>query len=205
MKYFTPELFLEINSADDVVADAAMGRWEKAVQDYRRHLSALVTEVPGGLQRLAGLSLHDWELVKLDMEGSDFAGGCDAGFWLVLRNGKERLILFYLLWDKIKRSDAPAACRFSKKRVHWLYDELDSMANRRGRFVHRILLSNGEMLSIPFSGVFVEPMKVDEAFSQDELAALFRLAPPFRPPVPGRLSSSDRTDSRSSVAAVRRG
>ena len=154
MKYFTPELFLEINSADDVVADAAMGRHGrrqfKITDGIYPHLlrdacRAACNVWRGCLFTIGNSSSWTWRGVILRAVVMRDSGWCYA-------MGKERLILFYLLWDKIKRSDAPAACRFSKKRVHWLYDELDSMADRRGRFVHRILLSNGEMLSIPFFG-----------------------------------------------------
>jgi hypothetical protein len=44
---------------------------------------------------------------------------------------------------------------FSKKREHWLYDEVQWHGGDRGRFTHLILLSTGVVLTIPFATVLI--------------------------------------------------
>ena len=44
---------------------------------------------------------------------------------------------------------------FSKKREHWLYDEIHWHGNDRGGFTHLILLSSGVLLTIPFATVLI--------------------------------------------------
>ena len=49
---------------------------------------------------------------------------------------------------------------FSKEGEHWLYDELELIDSERrpmfpGGFVHRILLSSGVELEIPFTTLFI--------------------------------------------------
>jgi hypothetical protein len=74
---------------------------------------------------------------------------------LVVGHEKETLWLLYLLWDKAQRIAAPRNWTLSKDRVHWLYDEVDTAGNAPDRFVHRVLLSNGSTLVIPFSTFFL--------------------------------------------------
>jgi len=42
----------------------------------------------------------------------------------------------------------------------WLYDEVDLMNDHRGPFVHRILLSTGITLEIPFVSVIIHRFTV---------------------------------------------
>jgi hypothetical protein len=65
--------------------------------------------------------------------------------------------LFYLLWDEVDVSAAPKDWPFSQLRVHWLYDEIDRVAAPwPSLFWHRILLSDGRVISIPFTDVIAD-------------------------------------------------
>ncbi len=59
------------------------------------------------------------------------------------------------LSDHTHTREAPEGWRFSKLQEQWLYDELDLMNDHRGPFVHRILLSTGITLEIPFMSVVI--------------------------------------------------
>jgi hypothetical protein len=65
---------------------------------------------------------------------------------------------------------APEGWPFSKLREHWLYDEVDRLPEERGPFWHRILLSSGVELDIPFTTVvihrFALPKEAEEAARQ---------------------------------------
>jgi hypothetical protein len=45
MKFFTPELFVRFNSADDV-GDRADEEWEAAVRAYHKHLDGVGDKLP---------------------------------------------------------------------------------------------------------------------------------------------------------------
>jgi hypothetical protein len=47
---------------------------------------------------------------------------------------------------------------FSKERVHWLYDELDTDDRHPGLFWHRILWSDGQVTEIPLVDVVVHSL-----------------------------------------------
>jgi hypothetical protein len=61
----------------------------------------------------------------------------------------------YSLSDQTSTREAPEGWRFSKSQEQWLYDEVDLMNDRRGPFVHRITLSTGITLEIPFVSVII--------------------------------------------------
>jgi hypothetical protein len=68
------------------------------------------------------------------------------------------LSLIYLLWDRVRNHESVADWPFSKLRVHWLYDEIDIAPAGRGMFLHRILLSDGRVLEIPFVSVVIHDL-----------------------------------------------
>src|SRR5262249_18336580 len=72
-----------------------------------------------------------------------------------VRLGDDIVLLIYCLWDRIRQHPAPDDWPFSKLREHWLYDEVDISGERRGPFVHRILLSSGVELEILFTTVVI--------------------------------------------------
>lgn len=161
MQYFTPRLYLELNSTDADVVERASERWEEAIGTYKAHLAKILKGKSSELRRLGKLSLHDWELVKTKMHHdipAPESGGPPVWFSaasLVVRHENQTLWLLYLLWDKVQRVASPKNWTLSKDRVHWLYDELDAAGDMPDHFVHRVLLSNGSTLIIPFSTFFL--------------------------------------------------
>ncbi|MBV9123376.1 MAG: hypothetical protein JO112_08470 [Planctomycetes bacterium] len=68
--------------------------------------------------------------------------------------------MIYALWDHIRENPAPEDWPFSKRREHWLYDEVDTASQRQELFLHRILLSSGVELEIPFVAVVIHRFAV---------------------------------------------
>lgn len=64
--------------------------------------------------------------------------------------------LYYSLSDRLHEDPAPKDWSFSKLRTHWLYDEVDVVPKQPGRFLHRVLLSDGRVIQIPFVSVFIQ-------------------------------------------------
>jgi hypothetical protein len=166
MRFFTPELYRQFNSTDDAEADRADAAWEEAIRAYRVHLDALRDRLPSLVQKLAELSLHDALILSRAEEIQvsspflfpEFPFPFPLAVWSavaivsVKHNGGIQSI-FYCLWDHIRVRAAPEDWPFSGQGEHWLYDELDCVSDRRGPFLHRILLSTGEILEIPFTSV----------------------------------------------------
>jgi hypothetical protein len=159
MRFFTPELYLQFNSPDDEVADRANEAWEKALHDYQRHLDTIRHRMPTQVRKLAELCLHDAEVLGLEQELQS-AFPFPEPFWpgpfwsavaiLSLKQDQTVWCLIYMLWDRIREYPAKEDWPFSKARKHWLYDEVDVETDHRGLFLHRILLSDGSIVEIPF-------------------------------------------------------
>jgi hypothetical protein len=151
MRFFTPELYLRFNSADDEVADCADSEWESAVRRYRTRLEDVRPHLPADARRLSELNLHDAEWIR----NNSTAGMMPKLFCpALLRRGNDATFLIYELWDSVREISARTGWPFSKGPTYWLYDEMD-MASESGEFWHRILLSDGRVFEIPFKHVSV--------------------------------------------------
>lgn len=66
--------------------------------------------------------------------------------------------LVYFLWDKLGQTRIKKQWPFSKRHSHWLYDEIDVRreTSTQPLYVHRILLSDGRTLTVPFFDVVVQ-------------------------------------------------
>jgi len=169
MLFFTPELYRRFNSQDDEIALAADAEWEAAIVAYHQHLASLYEKMPSQVLELSKLCLHDGEILQrqeqqhpLSISGfEDWPG--PPRFWpfwyglatLAVRLENELVMLFYFLCDHIMEQPAAEDWPFSKKREHWLYDEVHWQGGDRGRFSHLILLSSGVVLTIPFGTVLI--------------------------------------------------
>lgn len=165
MRFFTPELYRRFNSSDEAVADEASEAWETALAEYRRHLADVRDRMPSSMRKLTDVCLHDAELLSCEQVVEpffpfplEFFG--PPPFWsalaiVSLRQGETIVSLFYLLWDRVRDHAPGADWPFSKERIHWLYDEVDVAPNAHGRFLHRVLWSDGRVLEIPFLSVVI--------------------------------------------------
>ena len=174
MRYFTPELLIRTNSADEAVADGADTAWEAALTAYQARLSAIHDLLPTPVRRLADLCLHDaellvWEQVAerlLSLGGAGRAGGSQAWSKFAAVSVKSRDVvtsIVYGLWDDVRESSPRSEFPFSPRQVDWLYDEVDVSAIGEGAFVHRILLADGRELEVPFTWVLIHRIPLTSA------------------------------------------
>ena len=159
MRFFTADLFLNFNSPDDQIADRADEEWEVATRSYQEHLDRMGEQMPTPVRKLAGLCLHDGELLADDQLVDPFLPE-NLPPWsgitiLSIRREDEIVLLIYVLGDPVKKHEPDEAWPFSRRRTHWLYDEVDLVPDSQGLFVHRILFSDGSTLKIPFISVLV--------------------------------------------------
>lgn len=151
MNYFTPDLFVRMQSDDDDVLDAVDAEWEAARRRYRERLSIVRSKFPESVRRhIEKLSLHDAEVLSLARENGHFV--CVL---LLDAPRRQTVILTYTLAGdaSIDKSAIPAG--FCTPHVRWLYDEWDVAPRTRKQFVHRILLSNGWELRLRFRNLQV--------------------------------------------------
>jgi len=163
MKYFTPELYLQINSRNLDVAEKAHDKWEDALERYGKHLSEIRSRLTTETRKLAdSLSLHDAEVLFFKDNGKLAVAE--------LRQGDKHIYLIYVL------AKNPAITKikpwpFSSKPVYWLYDEFDADDQDAQR--HEVLLSDGRIWTLNFSRIALfetarphAPSKGSEARSQ---------------------------------------
>jgi hypothetical protein len=185
MKFFTPQLYQQFNSPDDEEADRANVQWEETLRGYQQHLSAIREGLPSQIIKLAELDLHDAEILAQseDIQSAflfpevPFPCPVPVPFWsavavLTVHRKGEALSLISALWDRVREQSPPEGWRFSKLRPHWLYEELDWIQDRRGGlFFHRILLSDGRVLEIPFLSVVIHHFSLPSAESEGRAKA----------------------------------
>jgi hypothetical protein len=177
MKFFTPDMLILLNSPDDAVSGSAMDAWEVAAAAYETHLTKLAQEMPAGVRILADLNLHDGEILTWGRPGGRARPNGSVG---VGGSGKQSVVAIRL--DDVFTSityDLTAAVRSSSRRttkpfqardhVDWLYDELDVGPAGRGTYLHRVMLSDGRVVEVPFSSVVVQQFPLSPP-SSDRIA-----------------------------------
>jgi hypothetical protein len=175
MRFFTPELFIRFNSADDVEADRADADWEAAIREYRCHLDRLWEKMPFHVQKLAGLCLHDADLLAFEEPIEPIFPLPDFEpfpLWfrfaiLSVKQGDQIISLIYVLRDQVRRHQSGESWPFSKLRTHWLYDEVDVAPIGLRTFLHRVLLSDGTVIEIPFVSVMIHSFPLQEGCRSD--------------------------------------
>jgi hypothetical protein len=151
MKYFTADLYERFNSRDVDVADRADDQWKKAEARYEARLQRIRGGLPDAVRELADeLCLHDAEIMAI--------GHDDARASIVARQGSSLYWLSYGLSRAMESTRSRRAAAFSREPVVWLYDEVDMPA--AGRFVHRILLSDGQQITLTFEAFKYRSMEI---------------------------------------------
>jgi hypothetical protein len=169
MRFFTPELYVRYNSQDDAEADRADADWERALRDYKKHLGEHLEDMNERVKDLAeSLCLHDAELLSIQEDlPRPYAPPLFFTFpvaTISLGDGGNITNLIYFLWSEVGQSRPVENWPFSTLRTHWLYDELDVERHPQylPRYWHRILWSDGRVISIPFFDVIIQ------SFSQQD-------------------------------------
>lgn len=153
MKFFTPDLYLRFNSQNDDEADQANAEWEAALRGYEQRIATL----DGSARELTSLNLHDAEILLEEQRTLTIEGTRLSRLELVLRRDDgEIFCLYYVLSADVVKTSPPAAWPFSSMPRLWLYDEADSKPDSNNEYSHRILLSDGTVMAIPFHSVTVQ-------------------------------------------------
>lgn len=158
MQFFTRDLFLRFNSLDMAVAVPAHDEWDKVTEEYRRHVDALAARVPSAVSDLARRCFQDAELSQYTeaFESTRDVAGRPAlrrgTLFLTLQSERAVTSIVYTLSEPVV-TDSGTLWPFSKDRKHWMYDEMDEVAE--GAFRQRILWSDGSVIEIPFTSVAI--------------------------------------------------
>ena len=160
MNYFTPELYRRYNSPDDAEADRADEDWEQALRAYQSRLASLSLVMNERLKELAeNVCLHDAEVLSMqeDVPVRTLPTLPPLPFATVsLRQDSQIIHLVYVVWGDVVETSPPEDWPFSTLRTHWLYDEIDLERRDANLYWHRILLSDGRVVAIPFVDVVVQ-------------------------------------------------
>ena len=105
--------------------------------------------------------------MRIALTGSAFEQAEPATAILSLRHHDSIVSIIYHLSGDVQDSTPTPDWPFSKRRVHWLYDEIDVGANRAAKFEHRILFSDGRVLAIPFTSVIVHVVALPQSHESD--------------------------------------
>jgi hypothetical protein len=151
MKYFTPELYLRGQSADDAVVRAVEEAWEEASERYERHLRVIEPEMPEHVREFGNLLLHDADVYSIARR--------DSQLIMVLRKDAppcDVVVLTYHLTEEPHLSKGLFPKEYSSVGMQFLYDEMD-LIKEGGRTVYAqsILFSNGWEMALRFSDVRV--------------------------------------------------
>jgi hypothetical protein len=147
MKYFTPDMFVRLNSGDNAVARRAESEWEKAAARYRTCFRRIAPELPEELRRFCTeLDPHDAEIIGLTKRGAPSPRRRSAELFARQRN--KLLILTYSLAEKPTMEMPLESSVFYNEQPIWLYDEIAVV--RPGVFSHEILISNGYVYRFVF-------------------------------------------------------
>lgn len=143
MRFFTRDLLKRLNSRNVATVDQAEQEWESAIGQYRLQVAAMAPSLSSAARALTKLVLHD---ARVSVMAQRDAAHLEL---LAIPAGDQIYRLSYELWDSPAGSLASSAWPFSKEDRHWLDDEIEA-APGQGRFLHRILLSDGTVLELPF-------------------------------------------------------
>ena len=163
MKFFTPELYLQYNAADERDADRAEEAWEHAIGAYKSYLKGHRAKMPPSVRTLAEkCCFHDAVLLGWQTHDPSNSRRSPASPMLTLglQHGHEMIVLCYFLSGSTKESKRRKNWAFSPEHKHWLYDEVamveEVSPGSPCDFVHRVLWSDGSELEIPFMDVIID-------------------------------------------------
>ena len=171
MKYFTPELYIQFNSADEKEADRAFDLWEKAIEKYQNAVQANRGLFSTGIKEfLEHYNLHDGRLVRKDTSTVEsiwrqFPNSLMESVYSIslIQNGNV-VVLNYILSGDVRTVEPDGNWPFPKSKGGWLYDEIhkEDRAEIGHMWSHHILLSDGTELIVPFLDMFIQKISAKE-------------------------------------------
>lgn len=156
MKYFLPELYVQLNSADEVLADAAEEALDRASEQYNQRWAEIGPLLPPSVVRFyEEQNLHDADVfAPARFAGPSFPLGGDV---VIVAQQINTLYADFINTLAFLSYTAPEEPRvelpvrspvFKVVQPIWLYDEFDAIAP--GLFTHSIFISDGRIVTIRF-------------------------------------------------------
>lgn len=161
MKFFTPDLYVRLQSSDEAELDAADAAWQRAEAAYDRHLQAIRSKLPGSaLKLLDGPRLHDAEVLWMGHVLPLFFG-------IILQldtPARTTIGLTCLLTSQVELDKETIPPQHRSPLMQWMYDEI-SVGTSAHSFEHSILFSNGWLLKVQASEVHLATLDTVYAHS----------------------------------------
>ncbi len=158
MKYLRPELHVQLNSADEGLADQAEEKIEQASEACRRHWAAIKPHMPASVVKFCEEQLlHDADVLgPAKLDGAPLRPGSgDVVIVAQQVNTLDAAHLNTLIFLHYVTTAEPEVAVPVPSRVfrhdpapHWIWDEFDLV--EPGFFTHSILLSDGRVVTIRF-------------------------------------------------------
>lgn len=146
MKYFTPDLYVRMQSRDSDLADRADDDWDRAVKAYASRREFFRAKAPESVKYLADcLNLHDAEFVDM-LESPECV-------LILAREYRTLYMLDYHPTAAVETSAPYDSPVFTPYGARFLYDEIDVECPRN--YSHAILLTDGRVLRVRFDRVEV--------------------------------------------------
>ena len=156
MKYLLPELHVQLNSANDDLADAAEEAIDLASEQYNRHWEAIKPHLPASVVRFYDEQfLHDADIFgPARLPGT---GGLSGGEVVIIAQQINSLnadylntlaFLYYTITEEPRVEIPVPSDAFHRGQPHWIWDEFDIV--EPGVFAHSILYSDGRVVTIRF-------------------------------------------------------
>jgi hypothetical protein len=176
MKYYTDELWTNLNSGDKHLAEKASKQWDRNNRLYQKHLNKILPNVPKKAQNFFGkVSLHDGTLLKFSTgdkmkkgrDGDYFIAGSFAEIEVLCPRGTYIYTLSYPVIRKCIvdfHSNSPFLP--DKERIYedWGYHEFSLTKDKWMR--HEILFSTGATILLEFKRFSYKRKNSDQFFEE---------------------------------------
>jgi hypothetical protein len=157
MKYFTPELIVRGQSADEKVLNEVEQLWEEAAARYLAYRDTIRPDFPPGLRQMEeSYYLHDAVVCGM--------GQRDRAFVIVLQLDTPPHALLTFTYDLIaepviNRAALPAGLFAAGPIVEWQYDEIERLPGDPATWCQSILFSNSWEVQLRFRDVTVQEVQ----------------------------------------------
>lgn len=157
MKYFRPELYVQLNSPDEALADAAEEAIERANDAYCQRWRQIQPHLSPSVVRFGEQHcLHDADVFAPARLADPTPTASPGDVVIVTQNVNtlypehlNTLIFLYYAGAEEPTITTPVISDvFNAVQPHWLYDEFDVI--EPGVFSHSILISDGRVVTIHF-------------------------------------------------------
>lgn len=160
MRYFTAELWEQINSENDGVREKANQKWDKNCEEYFSRLALNKQRFsPEVYDFLSSITFHGFRIVSVTILHDNIGNLYPVYVEINLTNGREEWMIKYRNVRDVQLSYNSGNSDFSKTRGfdEWGYDELLDVDETK--MSHEILFASGASLRIEFENQMISLSK----------------------------------------------